>query len=298
MGDAQRTTGKLHQSSVILSKKMHSVLFDIDSYDDEYHQSQRDVDLLIEGTLNASKQYLDKECKTELAKIKAAMDTTTDSEHHQYLEDEYGDVLLTNISQEWFLRNMALVALASRLTHALRNMTKSAESFSPRKKYEKMKSLSEFNRLWLEYNERFGIDFTVHADRIAFVDTMREVRNQIVHEGAEAQTYKFQDRIDWSEGVLAFIDKSFAEKYPDYAPEDGSEVNVSEEQLQNFIQSSVRLVGWLASELRMRELAHIKAQKTPPGLREVRGERAAGVPGGKAMARDTTLPAAAAHGRR
>src|ERR1017187_6617344 len=32
--------------------------------------------------------------------------------------------------------------------------------------------------------------------------------------------------------------------------------------------------------------------------REVRGERAAGVPGGKAMARDTTLPAAAAHGRR
>jgi hypothetical protein len=91
---------------------------------------------------------------------------------------DYGDVLLTNISQERFLRNMALVALASRLTHALRNMTKSAESFSPRaKRYEKMTHLSEFNRLWLEYGERFGIDFTVHADRIAFVEPMREVRN-------------------------------------------------------------------------------------------------------------------------
>jgi hypothetical protein len=156
---------------------MQSALFDIDSYDDEYQQFQRDIYLLIEGTLNASKQYLDKECGTELAKIKAAMDKA-DDKYHQYLEDEYGDVLLTNISQERFLRNMALVALASRLTHALRNMTKSAESFSPRaKRYEKMTHLSEFNRLWLEYGERFGIDFTVHADRIAFVEPMREVRN-------------------------------------------------------------------------------------------------------------------------
>lgn len=29
---------------------MHSVLFDIDSYDDEYQLFQRDVYLLIEGT--------------------------------------------------------------------------------------------------------------------------------------------------------------------------------------------------------------------------------------------------------
>jgi hypothetical protein len=123
-----------------------------------------------------------------------------------------------------------------------------------------MKNLSEFNRLWLEYNERFGLDFTVHADRIAFVEPMREVRNQIVHEGAEAQTYKFQDRIDWGEGVLAFIDNSFAEKYPDCVSENGSEVNVSEVLLKNAIESSVKLVGWLASELRKRESAHIKAQ--------------------------------------
>jgi hypothetical protein len=242
---------------------MQSVLFDIDSYDDEYQQFQRDVYVLIEGTLNASKQYLDKECGTELTKIKAAMDKAPDPGFHQHLEDEYGDVLLTNISQERFLRNMALVALASRLTHALRNMTKSAESFSPRaKRHEKMTHLSEFNRLWLEYGERFGIDFTVHADRIAFVEPMREVRNQIVHEGAEAQTFKYLGDTDWNDGVLAFMDASFAEKYPGYVSEDGSEVNVSEQQLKNAVESSVRLVGWLASELRKRELAHVKAQGT------------------------------------
>jgi hypothetical protein len=163
---------------------MQSVLFDIESYDDEYQQFQRDVYLLIEGTLNASKQYLDKECGTELAKIKAAMETA-DDESHPYLEDDYGDVLLTNISQERFLRNMAIVALASRLTQALRSMSKPGDSFSPRtkehkKRYKKTK-LSEFQRLWLEYGERFGIDFAAHRDRIAFVDVMNDVRNQIVH---------------------------------------------------------------------------------------------------------------------
>jgi hypothetical protein len=245
---------------------MDSVLLEFDSYDDEYQQFQRDVYLLIEGTLNASKQYLDSECRTELAKIKAAMDKTSDDEHHQHLEDEYGDVLLTNISQERFLRNMALVALASRLTHALRGMTKSAESFSPRtKRYEKMTNLSEFNRLWLEYGERFGIDFTVHADRIAFVEPMREVRNQIVHEGAEAQTFKYQNDTDWNDGVLAFMDVSFAEKYPDYVTEDGSEVNVSEQQLKNAVESSVRVVGWLASELRRRELDYLRNDKSSAG---------------------------------
>jgi hypothetical protein len=91
---------------------------------------------------------------------------------------------------------------------------------------------------------------------------MREVRNQIVHEGAEAQTFKFQDGVDWNEGVLAFMDDSFAEKYPDYVSEDGLEVNVGREQLRNAIESSVGLVRWLASELRARELAHIRAEGT------------------------------------
>ena len=78
---------------------MQSAFFDIDSFDDEYQQFQRDVYLLTEGTLNASKQYLDRECRTELEKIKTAMDKSSNPACHSYLEDEYGDILLTNVSQ-------------------------------------------------------------------------------------------------------------------------------------------------------------------------------------------------------
>jgi hypothetical protein len=247
---------------------MRSAPFDIDSYDDEYDQFQRDVYLLIVGTLNASKKYLDRECESDLAKVKAAMDKTDDPDHHFYIQEEYGDVLMTNISQGRFLRNMALVALASRLTHSLRNMSKSAESFNPRtkehKKRYKKTHLTEFQRLWLEYSERFGIDFVVHKDRILFADVMNDVRNQIVHEGAEAQPFRFLYEFDANEPNPQYMDTSFAEKYPGYVTEDGSEVTVSEEQLQSFIESSVKLVEWLASELRTRELEHIKAEGMSP----------------------------------
>ena len=37
------------------------------------------------------------------------------------------------------------------------------------------KGMNEFDRIWLEYKERFGIDFEANADPIAFADTMREV---------------------------------------------------------------------------------------------------------------------------
>jgi len=46
--------------------------------------------------------------------------------------------------------------------------------------------------------------------------------------------------------------------------EDGNEVNVSEPQLKNAIDASVSLVKWLASELRTKELAHIKEEGAAP----------------------------------
>lgn len=243
---------------------MAIVFRNIDFYRLEYEHFQRDVYVLIEGTFNASKRFLDEECKTELAKTKAAMDKTPDDEYHRYLEDEYEGTLHTNVSQERFLRNMALVALASRLTHALRKMSKSAESFSPRTKEDKKRykktTLSEFGRLQVEYKERFGIEF---ADRVGFLDVMNDVRNQIVHDGAEAQTFKFLYEVQYSDAP-ELMDTSFADEYPAYVSEDGSEVSVSEEQLQSFIKSSVELAGWLVSELRTRELAHLKAQGNAP----------------------------------
>jgi len=245
---------------------MNEFLFDVDFYDNEYQQFQWDVHILIKGTLDASVRYLDTKTHTDLAEIKAALEKSHDDEYQQHLVDEHVDVLETNSRQERFLRNMALVALASRLTHALRNMSKSAESFSPRRKRYGNGKMSEFGRLWLEYTERFGIDFSANAERIEFVETMRVVRNQIVHDGAEANTFKFNDEVDWEKGVTAFLDCSFSETYPAYVSGDniGAEVSVSREQLDKTIEASVNLVGWLAKELRTRELSSIRTAKDTP----------------------------------
>ena len=239
---------------------MSELLRDLDFYDDEYHQFQWDVHVLIKGTLDASIRYLDAQVPVDLAKIKAAIEKSQDTEYQHYLVDDHVDVLETNSRQERFLRNMALVALSSRLTHALRNMTKSAESFSPRRKEGYgHRGMGEYRRLWFEYTDRFGIDFSANADRIAFVETMREVRNQIVHEGAEANTFKFSDETEWNEGVLAFMNCSFSKKYPDYVS--GDEVSVSPEHLEKAVEASISLIGWLAKELRKRELASIRKAK-------------------------------------
>jgi hypothetical protein len=138
-------------------------------------------------------------------------------------------------------------------------MARSAESFSPRKKRYGDTSMSEFHRLWNEYKERFEIDFSANADRIAFADTMNGVRNQIVHAGGEANPFKGQDDLHWDSGEAGYLDMRFSEKYPEYVSGTGmsAEVSVSEEQLGKAIKSSVGLVGWLAGELRKRELSSI-----------------------------------------
>jgi hypothetical protein len=130
------------------------MLPDIDLYEMEYSQFQWDVHILIEGTLEASILYLDTEARTELGKIEEALKKPFDDEYHEHLVDEHVDVLSTNNGQERFLRNMALVALASRLLHALREMARAAELFCKREK-GRYKGSSEFQRLWDEYYCRF-----------------------------------------------------------------------------------------------------------------------------------------------
>lgn len=239
-------------------------LSNMDFYRAEYVQFQRDVHLLIEGTLDASTRYLQAEAKAELAKIDKAMQESLDDEYYRHLEDEHGVVEARNSSQEQFLRNMALVALASRLTHALRKMARSAQSFSDRKKRYGGEG-SEFDQLWREYTNRFGIDFKTNADRIAFVETMREVRNRIVHAGAEANTLKPLNESDLNSGDAGHLDMGFSKKYPEYVSGTGfdAEVSVSEKQLEEHIKASVDLVGWLAGELRTRELASIGRTSDP-----------------------------------
>jgi len=237
-----------------------------DTYEGEYEQFQWDVHILIKGTLNAGIWFLDSKAKTELAKIEEWMKKPASDEYQQHLVDEHVDVLATNDVQERFLRNVALVALASRLTHSLRTMARLAETFSPRRKRYGQKSMSEFTRLWVEYEERFGINFDDNASRIAFIETLREVRNQIVHDGSEANTLKPFDEIDPSGGDSAWLDMQFSGKYPEYVHGEGigAEVSVSQELLDKNIKASIELVAWLAGELRRRELASTK--RTTGGL--------------------------------
>jgi hypothetical protein len=237
-----------------------SMFSNFDTYEGEYEQFQWDVHILIKGTLSAGIRFLDSEAKTELAKIEDWMKKPASDEYQQHLVDEHVDVLATNDGQERFLRNMALVALASRLTHSLRTMARSAEAFSPRKKRYGQKNMSEFMRLWVEYKERFGIDFDDNASRIAFVEHLREVRNQIVHDGSEANTLKPFDESDLSGGDSGWLDMRFSRKYPEYVHGEGmgAEVSVSQELLDKNIEASIELVVWLAGELRRREVATMK----------------------------------------
>ena len=236
-----------------------SMFSDYDIYEGEFEQFQWDIHILIKGTLHAGIRFLDSEAKIELAKIEEWMKKPASDEYQQHLVDEHVDVLATNDVQERFLRNMALVALASRLTHSLRTMARSAETFSPRKKRYGQKSMSEFTRLWVEYKERFGIDFDENASRIAFIETLREVRNQIVHDGSEANTIKPLDEIDDRGSDSSVLDMRFSRKYPEYVQGTGigAEVSVSQELLDKNIKASIELVEWLAGELRTRELASI-----------------------------------------
>jgi hypothetical protein len=114
----------------------HAVFLDHDSFKAEYDQFQWDVHMLIEGTLDASTRFLDTETKTELAKIEQWLKTPESiyNEYRDHWVDEHTDLLATNDGQELFLRSLALVALASRLTHSLNKMARYAERFSERKR--------------------------------------------------------------------------------------------------------------------------------------------------------------------
>jgi hypothetical protein len=238
---------------------------DIDVYQWEYEQFQWDVHILIEGTLSASIQFLNGGAKTELAKIEEWMKKPASDEYQQHLVDEHVDVLATGGAQERFLRNMALVALASRLTHSLKKMARSA-MFTPQKKEYAKETRSEFLKLWTEYKERFGIDFfDEHASRIAFIKPMQKVRNQIVHDGGEANTLKSFDEAELNGDDSGYLDMRFSEKYPEYVQGEGinAEVSVTQELLDKNIDASIELVAWLARELRRRELASMKDTTSP-----------------------------------
>jgi len=252
-----------------------------DPFNFEYSSFEREVYILILGTLDAANKRLEAEFEEDTAKITAGLDEST-VRSSERLTDDLAELNWFLHDQQRFLLNMAVVGLASRLTHTLRQMARAAETFSPRKKRYSSdgKDNSEFGRLWVEFRERFDIDVKVDPNRIAFIQTLREVRNQIVHDGGVANPYKFKQdireaRFDQEREGMPFdpnqmLDLKFSGAFPDFVDGNGSdaEVAVSQEQLESMVKSSLELVKWCAVQIRARELAFAKADDDAnPGRR-------------------------------
>ncbi len=182
----------------------------MDFFQSEYKNFQRDVYMLIEGTRHASLKYLTDEVTSRSNEFEPLLETVTGDDHDELVR-RIADVWLEFADEEKFLRNIGLVALLARLTHALKKMAESADSFVPRKKSSYRKNGdSEFAELFREYNKRFQIDFfEKEQSRVAFIEPLRMARNKIVHEGGRVHPFKHASEVDIYGGEEGFRSKLF-----------------------------------------------------------------------------------------
>jgi hypothetical protein len=247
----------------------------LDFFQMEAHHFERDVHILILGTLFAALASLNDESKEkdeELTKhIKAAQGA-----HAEYLIDKQIEGWSNLADQERFLRNMALVALLTRLTHALHEMARQAEIFAP-PNAAGYPGDYEFKKIWAEYRERFGIIFG--AKYIQFIEPLRSARNMIVHNGGEATPPLPFAAIDPAKGDEGYYDPRCVKKYPKFVEHDGGspKVNISEKQLNQAIKKAVELVNHTAARLRAQQIEAAKKEEADAKNRPMRGQTPKGV---------------------
>jgi hypothetical protein len=230
----------------------------MDFFQIEAEHFERDVYILILGTLRAAVAHIDEETNRDDAEIKKDLDKAQ-GEAAEWLVEKQIELWSDADDQKRFQRNLCLVGLMTRLTHTLKRMARSAETFSPTdKKGYGERNDDEFKKLWAEYRSRFGIDF--NARYIQFVEPLRKARNQIVHNGGDAPDPISISEIDLEKGDEGFYDPKFMKKYPHFVQAEGSTavVNIREDQLNSAIDSSVKLIKHAAEVLRAAELAAVK----------------------------------------
>jgi hypothetical protein len=234
-----------------------------DSFQTEAEYFERDVHVLILDTLRAGVTLLNQEMQDEDAALKGHLGNA-DGHLAEIIGERQIDLWSTVGDQENFLRNMALVALLSRLAHALKQMARAAETFQPIDQNRSEDGKDEFKQIWAEYRARFGIDFSPRF--IQFIDPLRRARNMIVHNGGEANLPISIMEIDLSKGDEGFYDPSFMKKYPQFVDGTGSgaKIVVSEEQLNSTVDASVKLVKHAAQRLREKELEAVKKERLNP----------------------------------
>jgi hypothetical protein len=91
--------------------------FDLFSMEADAFES--DVHVLIREALNAALEHLSPKADADQASLEDFMKTVTDDDYHEHLVDEHVGVMSQYGDQERFLRNIALVALASPRAAAL-----------------------------------------------------------------------------------------------------------------------------------------------------------------------------------
>lgn len=232
-----------------------------DSYHHEFDKFQQDAYTLILWPLSAAISHLKQEAEAEDQKLepKLSLSKGEDGEHYaelqqrnwQYFED-----------QERFLRNMALVGLLSRLIHTLRHMAHTSESIKPRK--GSYPGTGELAQLWTEFTQRFGLDFSHHQETISYLDRLRLVRNQIVHDGGEANKMKpLGESKILPDGTFDMLDTKFSDKFPEFVrgSDFSAEVEVSEQQLDLGIERSIEMVKWISEQLRAKELVAVNTKR-------------------------------------
>jgi hypothetical protein len=245
----------------------HDWLLDWDSFESEASAFERDVHMLILTGLDAGIKLLNTETQTENDKlIKHLPKAKGDAAEH--LAQEQADMWIQLSQQETFLRNMALVALMSRLTHTLLSMLRHAEPWAPRNS-DGYSGPDEFKRIWSDFRARFSLN--INAKYIEWIDRYRRARNRIVHNGGEANPMRPFDEIDIDVGDEGIYDTSFSKKYRAFVSGSGfnAEVVVTEKLLNYAVKCAIRLVKHAAEELRRLELEHEQRQAAAIGTSSV-----------------------------
>jgi hypothetical protein len=225
-----------------------------DEYHHEFQKFEREAHTLILMPLHAAISHLKQEAEAEDQKLEPKLSESRGEEAEHYANLQQGNWEYFS-DQERFLRNMALVGLLSRLIHSLRGMARTAESINPQ--VGKYAGEGELAKLWTEFTERFNFDFSDLQEEINYLDRLRLVRNQIVHDGGEANKMKkLGESKILPDGTFDMFDTKFSDKFPEFVQgsDSSAEVEVSEAQLDLGIEHSVKIVRWISKQLRAKEL--------------------------------------------
>jgi hypothetical protein len=230
----------------------------IDFFRFEHRKFERDVLVIVMGSLDAGVKQLAREFKLTESRFDTRLAGTT-PEQEDWIIDDFIDIREEHEDQERFLRNIAIVALLSRLTHTLHGLARHGDELAPRDQ-NGYPGENEFKELWMEFRTRFGIQ--VPPKHIQWIEPFRRARNLIVHNGGEANPLTYGHEKKGAPVVTR--DTSFSKRYRQFVEgeDHAAEVRITQVQLTRAADKAMELSAWLAQELRKQQMETNKASIT------------------------------------